>query len=85
MSKRLIHVSRVGKKGVIVIPKAMRERIGICDGSLVIIECGDGEIIIRPLKVTRVKFTNKIRDLADNLLSEEYVLEEMKFNELLNR
>ncbi len=45
MSLRL----KVGKKGYIIIPKAIREAVGIEEGDEVIIEVKDG-IIIKPLR-----------------------------------
>jgi AbrB family looped-hinge helix DNA binding protein len=40
---------RVGKKGVIVLPKAVREALNIVEGSLLQVEVRDGEVILRPL------------------------------------
>ena len=40
--------SRVGKRGAVVIPAALRRRFGIEEGSLVIAEDRDEGILIRP-------------------------------------
>ncbi len=40
---------RVGRKGYIILPKAIREAVGIDEGDEVIVEIGDG-IILRPAK-----------------------------------
>ena len=40
--------SRVGKRGTIVIPAALRRRFGIEEGSLVIVEDREEGILIRP-------------------------------------
>jgi len=40
---------RVGRKGYIILPKAVREAVGIDEGDEVIVEVGDG-IILRPAK-----------------------------------
>ena len=40
---------RVGRKGYIIIPKAIREAVGIEEGDEVIVEIKDG-ILIRPAK-----------------------------------
>ena len=40
--------SRVGKKGTVVIPAALRRRFGIEEGSLVIAEDREEGILIRP-------------------------------------
>lgn len=41
--------TRVGRKGYIIIPKAVREAVGIDEGDEVIIEIRDG-IVIKPIK-----------------------------------
>ncbi|BEP17344.1 AbrB/MazE/SpoVT family DNA-binding domain-containing protein [Pyrofollis japonicus] len=40
---------RVGKKGIIVLPKAVREALNIVEGSLLQVEVRDGEVVLRPL------------------------------------
>ncbi len=40
---------RVGRKGVVVLPKAVREELNIVEGSLLELEVKDHEIILRPL------------------------------------
>ncbi len=40
---------RVGRKGVVVLPKAVREELNIAEGSLLELEVKDHEIILRPL------------------------------------
>ena len=40
---------RVGRKGYIILPKAVREAVGIDEGDEVIVEIGDG-IILKPAK-----------------------------------
>ena len=49
MEHRTAHV---GKRGTIVIPAAMRNRLGITEGALVIIEGGDNSVVIRPARAT---------------------------------
>jgi AbrB family looped-hinge helix DNA binding protein len=41
-------VSKVGKRGVVVIPAALRKRFGIQEGSLVIAEEREDGILLRP-------------------------------------
>jgi len=41
--------TRVGRKGYIILPKAIREAVGIDEGDEVIIEVRDG-IVIKPVK-----------------------------------
>lgn len=40
--------SRVGKRGTVVIPAALRRRYGIEEGTLVIAEAREGGVLIRP-------------------------------------
>lgn len=40
---------RIGKKGCLILPKAIREAVGIEEGDEVYVEVGDG-IILRPVK-----------------------------------
>ena len=60
--------SRVGKRGTIVIPAALRRRFGIEEGSLVIAEGREEGILIRPaVAVPLESYTPKRR--AEFLLS----------------
>jgi AbrB family looped-hinge helix DNA binding protein len=47
--------SRVGKRGTVVIPAALRRRYGIEEGSLVIAEPAEGGVLIRPALVLPVE------------------------------
>jgi AbrB family looped-hinge helix DNA binding protein len=40
---------KVGKKGVIILPKSIREAVGIDEGDEVIVEVSDG-IVLRPVR-----------------------------------
>ena len=40
--------ARVGKRGTVVIPAKIRKRLGIEEGSSVLVEEGEGSVIIRP-------------------------------------
>lgn len=50
---------KVGRKGYVILPKAIREAVGIEEGDEVLVEVGDG-IILRPVK-SRVD-ADKLRD-----------------------
>jgi len=43
-------VLKVGRKGVIVLPKAFRERVGIEEGGEVLAEVVGDAIVLKPLK-----------------------------------
>jgi AbrB family looped-hinge helix DNA binding protein len=47
--------SRVGKRGTVVIPAALRRRYGIEEGSFVVAEPREGGILIRPALVLPVE------------------------------
>jgi AbrB family looped-hinge helix DNA binding protein len=44
----MAEVSKVGKRGTVVIPVELRRRFGIEEGSLVIAEACEGGVLIRP-------------------------------------
>lgn len=68
-------VLKVGRKGVVVLPKALREEVGIGEGSEVLAEVREGVLIIKPFKPRVVRID---RRLVDKLLREEWELEEEK-------
>ncbi len=82
MRRKLVFVSKVGSKGVVFIPKAIREDVGVNEKDLIIIESDGEKITIRPVRVTRVKASRKIREVIEEALSEEYELEEAKADRL---
>ena len=59
---------RVGRKGYIILPKAIREAVGIDEGDEVIVEIGDG-IILNPAKkrVDEEKLRESLRRHVDRL------------------
>lgn len=66
--------SRVGKRGVVVIPAALRRRFGIEEGSLVIAEDREEGILIRPaVAVPLESYTSERRAefLLSNAVDEE--------------
>ena len=79
-----MEVSKVGKRGTVVIPAFLRRRFGIEEGSLVITEEREDGVLIRPAVVMPVEvYTSERR--AEFLLSnavdaEEYAsaLEEVR-------
>jgi AbrB family looped-hinge helix DNA binding protein len=64
----MLEVSKVGKRGAVVIPARFRQRFGIEDGSLVIAEERDDGILIRPAVALPVEVYSKERQ-AEFLLS----------------
>ncbi len=61
-------VLKVRKKGILVLPKALRESIGIEENSEVIAEVVDNSIVIKPLRPRIVEIE---RDRVEEIIREE--------------
>lgn len=72
-------ILKVREKGVLILPKSLREAAGIDEGE-VAAEAKEGEIVIRPLKPRVVDIEPRI---IEELLDEEGRLEEEKFKSIL--
>ena len=68
-------ITRVGRKGVIVIPKKLRESLGIKEGSHVMMVIRDNAIVIKPFEPRRVKLDGKVSQIVARLKREEIQLE----------
>ena len=55
---------KIGRKGYVIIPKAIRESVGIEEGDEVIVEVGDG-ITLKPIKKVDIE---KLRSSLKNHL-----------------
>ena len=73
-------VLRVRKKGIIILPKRIREALGIDEGDEVIVEVNDGELIMRALKPEVVDVDPK---LVEKILREEYELEKKRYMRMI--
>lgn len=73
--------SKVGKRGVVVIPARMRRRFGLEEGSLVIAEETEDGILIRPAVALPVEIYTPERK-AEFLLSN--ALDQEEYQEALN-
>jgi AbrB family looped-hinge helix DNA binding protein len=71
------NISRVGKRGTIVIPAELRRRFGIAEGSLVIAEASDQGILLRPAVALPVEHYTRERQ-AEFLLSNAVDAEDYK-------
>jgi AbrB family looped-hinge helix DNA binding protein len=71
---------KVRKKGILILPKALRESCGITEGDEVIAEAKEDMIVIKPLKPKIVEVNPK---LVEELLSEEFRLEAEKYEKIL--
>ena len=61
-------VSKVGKRGSVVIPAPLRRRFGIQEGSLVVAEATEEGVLIRPAVAVPVEVYSPLRK-AEFLLS----------------
>ncbi|MHC1601349.1 MAG: AbrB/MazE/SpoVT family DNA-binding domain-containing protein [Candidatus Nezhaarchaeales archaeon] len=84
MSSELVYVSKVSK-GVVVLPKAIRDAAGIIERGLVKITLENGRIMIEPFKVKRVRLSEKAKRVVEEALREELKLEEAKADRLVKR
>jgi AbrB family looped-hinge helix DNA binding protein len=80
MAKSKIETSKIGKRGVVVIPARMRRRFGLEEGSLVIAEETDEGILIRPAVALPVEIYTPERQ-AEFLLSN--AVDEAEYQEAL--
>ena len=60
------------RKGILILPKEVREKAGIEEDGEVIVEVRNNSIVIKPLKPKVVRVDPEI---INELLREEYVLE----------
>ncbi len=73
-------ILKVRKKGVLILPKKMREMAGLREGDDVLAEVKDNSIILRPLRPKVVDVDPK---LIEDLLREEHHLEAKKYEKIL--
>lgn len=73
--ERTVVISRIGRKGVVVIPKRFREALNLKEGSYVSIELREGAILLKPFTVRRVKLGGRVSELVTECKREELELE----------
>jgi len=78
--KRVRVVLKVRKKGILILPKKLREEVGISEGGEVVVEVREGKLIIRALKP---RVVNVDVGFVEKLLSEEYDLEKERYRRIL--
>lgn len=72
-------VLKVGRKGVVILPKALRQAAGISEGDI-LAEAGPGFVVLKPLKPREVDVDSS---LVEQLLREEVEAEREKLREFL--
>jgi AbrB family looped-hinge helix DNA binding protein len=70
----------VRKKGIVILPKELREAVSLDEGSRVSVEVRDGGLLLKPLRPLVVRVEPGI---LEKVLSEEGQLEEEKLREIL--
>ncbi len=68
-------VLKIHKKGIIVLPKWMRERIGADEGDALIAEVRESKIVLEPLRPRRVRLGGRVSKIVRDLKREELELE----------
>lgn len=77
-----MNILKVREKGIIIIPKAIRDEAGIKEGDEVIAEADKETIILRKFSLLRVRIE---RNIIDELIREDLLLEERKYAEIFER
>lgn len=72
---------KVHRKGVIILPKRLRETLGISEGGEVVAEVSGDVIVLRPLKPRIVDVSPEV---VEKLLREEYGLEKNRYAEMIS-
>ncbi|MEL9908032.1 MAG: AbrB/MazE/SpoVT family DNA-binding domain-containing protein [Desulfurococcus sp.] len=73
-------ILKVRKKGIIILPKKLREALGVDEGDEVIVEVVGEELVMRALKPRIVDVDPEI---AERLLREEYDLERGRYARMI--
>ncbi|MCE4607222.1 MAG: AbrB/MazE/SpoVT family DNA-binding domain-containing protein [Desulfurococcales archaeon] len=73
-------ILKVRKKGIIILPKKLREALGVEEGSEVIASVVGDKAVLRALKP---KIVDIDPDIVDKLLHEEYELEKGRFTRIV--
>ena len=75
-------VLKVRKKGILILPKKLRDKVGIKEGDEVLVEAREDRLIVKTLKP---KVVDIDPNLVDKLLREEYYLEMKKYRRIFQR
>lgn len=79
-------VLRVGRKGIVILPKRLREALGVGEGDLLAVEVREGVAVLRPLKLPQVRLSERVaRAIQRHAKIEELVLEEQKLRRIVER
>jgi len=74
-------VLRVRRKGVLILPKRVREEAGISEGDEVVVEVEEGRLVLRVLKP---KVVDVDPGLVEKFLREEFELEKKRYGGIIH-
>ncbi|PVU76502.1 AbrB family transcriptional regulator [Sulfolobus islandicus] len=77
----MVYQIKLRKKGVIILPKDVREKLGIKENDILLGEMKGGELVLRPLKPKIVRVNPK---MVEEILKEEGEAERRKEEEIFN-
>ncbi|WP_048052630.1 AbrB/MazE/SpoVT family DNA-binding domain-containing protein [Saccharolobus islandicus] len=77
----MVYQITLRKKGIIILPKDAREKLGIKENDILLGEIKDGELVLRPLKPKIVRVNPKV---VEEFLKEEGEAERRKEEEIFN-
>jgi AbrB family looped-hinge helix DNA binding protein len=77
----MVYQIKLRKKGIIILPKDIREKLGIKENDILIGEIIGNELILRPLKPKIVRVDPKV---VEEILKEEGKAERKKEEEIFN-
>ena len=72
-------ILRIGKKGVLILPKKLRESLNVGEGDELLAEVSEGALILKPFKP---KIVDVDPSLVEKILSEEDELERRKIRRI---
>ena len=72
-------ILRIGKKGVLILPKKLRESLNVGEGDELLAEVSEGALILKPFKP---KIVDVDPSLIEKILSEEDELERRKIRRI---
>ncbi|MEM0374216.1 MAG: AbrB/MazE/SpoVT family DNA-binding domain-containing protein [Sulfolobaceae archaeon] len=77
----MVYQIKLRKKGVIILPKDVREKLDIKENDILLGEIEGGKLVLRPLKPKIVRVNPKV---VEEALKEEEEAERRKVEELFN-
>ena len=67
-------IVKLYSKGIVVIPKAIRDAVGVGEGDTLVVEATREAIVLRPLRPKRIKLGGRVRDILRRIREEEIKL-----------